>query len=237
MSDTFQHVGQGVQLLVGRDEVRRPRRQIERGLVRLENLPRQRLQPTLPRDRGQRLLLGLVGEIQIFEPARRVGLVDEPSQLVGQLALRLDRLEDGRLALGQHPQASRGDLDAANLLFVQPARLVLAIARNEGDRVALVEQLDRALDLVERQTEPSGHLLSIRDHNVVSIQSSANKGPRRSGATCWPALPSQDRNLARRCAVVKDCPGALPRDIRDFLPGLPVPSFLPRSAGFARLVV
>ena len=68
-------------------------------------------------------------------------------QLGRQLALRFDRAQDRLLALLQQPQPRDARLDLADLLFVEPAGLVLAIARDEGHRVARIEQSNNALDL------------------------------------------------------------------------------------------
>ena len=82
-------------------------------------------------------------------------------QLLGQLALGLDRAEDRLLALDQQPHFGQPVLDPPDLLFVQPPRLVLAVPGNEGDGVSLVQQFDRRLNLLDRQAEAPCHVLEI----------------------------------------------------------------------------
>ena len=60
--------------------------------------------------------------------------------------LRFDRTQDRLLALFQQPQLRDAGADAADLLFVEPARLVAAVARDERHRVAFIEQGDGASD-------------------------------------------------------------------------------------------
>ena len=63
------------------------------------------------------------------------------------LPWRLDRLEDGLLALGQLAEPADAELDLADRHLVQVAGPLLAVPGDERHRVALVEQLDDALHL------------------------------------------------------------------------------------------
>ncbi len=72
---------------------------------------------------------------------------DGGGQVGGQLALGLDRLEDRLLPLGQLAQALHAELDLADHHLVQIAGPFLAVARDEGNRVPLVQKLDDALHL------------------------------------------------------------------------------------------
>ena len=107
----------------------------------------QRLQALLAGRGRQRALLRLVRQVEVFEPLGVVGREDGGAQLVGQLALALDALEDGLLALGELAQQADALLDDAHHLLVEAAGAFLAVARDERDGVALVEQLHHALDL------------------------------------------------------------------------------------------
>ena len=141
----------------------------------LINLDRQRLQAPLAGDRGQRLLLGLEGQIEVFQPLGRVGVLNLLGQLGRELALRFDRLEDRRLAFGELANLADAKLNFANLLFVEAAGLILAIARDEGDGVPFVEQLERASHFFRRQA---------RSRNVPQID---RRGWRHaSNRTCEP---------------------------------------------------
>ena len=80
----------------------------------------QRLEALLAGGRGQGALLGLVGQIEVFEPLGIVGGEDGGLQLVGQLALVLDALEDGLLAVGELPQQADALLDGAQTSSSRP---------------------------------------------------------------------------------------------------------------------
>ena len=56
-------------------------------------------------------------------------------------------LQDGLLAVGELAQQADALLDGAQDLLVQPAGAFLAVAGDEGNGVALVEQLHHAFDL------------------------------------------------------------------------------------------
>ena len=58
------------------------------------------------------------------------------------------------------------DSICADLLFVQPAGLVLAVAGDERDGVAGVEQLDDALDLAQRELQRLRHRSQIDGDRV-----------------------------------------------------------------------
>ena len=91
--------------------------------------------------------MGLNGQVEVFEPLGVVGRADRGGELVGELALGLDRLEDRLLPLGQLAEPADAELDLADRHLVQVAGPLLAVAGDERDRVALVEQLDDALHL------------------------------------------------------------------------------------------
>src|SRR5262249_27709690 len=62
--------------------------------IAVPNGPGERLEALLAGSAGEALLLGLVGKIKVFEPARRVGAEDRLAQLVGEAALVLDAAQD-----------------------------------------------------------------------------------------------------------------------------------------------
>ena len=73
-------------------------------------------------------------------------MFDLAAELVGEFVLRFDRPQDRLLALVELAQASDAVADAADLLFVEAAGLVAAIARDERHRVAFVQESDRPRD-------------------------------------------------------------------------------------------
>ncbi len=156
MPGTQQGVGRRGDLLVRIDEVSKSRVEVRRQRVGAQDLRRQRFQTPIAGRRGERLLLGLVRKIEVFEPAGRVGLLDGAGQLRGQLSLRLDRTQDGLLAFGQLAALGHAIVNRPDRLFVEPAGLVFPIARDEGDGVAVVEQLENRGDPFGREVQRLG---------------------------------------------------------------------------------
>ncbi len=136
-----------LQAVLGVDELGRGGVEVGEGLVAVPDPQGERFEPLFAGVAGLGLLLGLVGEIQVFEPLGVVGRLDGVAQIVGELALGLDGLEDGLLALGEVAEAADTRLDLPDRHLVQVAGPLFAIAGDERHRVALVEQLNDALDL------------------------------------------------------------------------------------------
>ena len=111
-----------------------------------ENLVGERAEALLAGPRGERLLLGPEGQVQIFEPLHAVGVFDFAAERVGEFVLRFDRTEDRLLAFVELAEAGDAVADEGDLLLVEAAGLVAAIARNEGNGVALVQERDRPRD-------------------------------------------------------------------------------------------
>ena len=139
-----QRAGRIGHALVGVDEVGRAGIQIGGRFVLGEDLRREQAEPLLLGLRGERLLLRPIGQVQVFEPLHAVGPFDLLAQLRRQRVLRLDRLEDRLLTLLQLSQLRDARADGGNLLFVEPARLIAAVAGDERHGVAFIEQRDRA---------------------------------------------------------------------------------------------
>ena len=90
---------------------------------------------------------GLERQVEVFEPLGVVGRADAAARSRGQLPLGLDRLEDRLLPLRQLAEPLHAELDLADDHLVEVAGPFLAVARDERDGVALVQQLDDALHL------------------------------------------------------------------------------------------
>jgi hypothetical protein len=142
-----QHVVGRVQLLLRVDHGGQHFRQVGHRRVGAPDRRGERLQAALPGHRRQRALLRLVGEVEVFEPLGGVGGQDRLAQLVGEFALPLDALEDRVLAVGQLAELADALLDGADDLLVEAAGALLAVAGDERDGVALVEQLHHAFHL------------------------------------------------------------------------------------------
>jgi hypothetical protein len=85
---------------------------------------------------------GLVGQVQVFQRLLGVGRFDGRAQLVGQLALFLDRRQDRGAAIFHVAQVKQALFERAQLRVVQVARDFLAVAGDEWHRGAFVEQVD-----------------------------------------------------------------------------------------------
>ncbi len=99
-------------------------------------------------DLGAGAALRLVGQIEVFELRLGRGACDLAHQLVGHLALPGDRFDDRGAAGFQLAQIDQPLGESAQLRVVQPARHFLAVAGDEGNGRALVEQFDRSLGLI-----------------------------------------------------------------------------------------
>ena len=90
---------------------------------------------------------GLNGKVQVLESLGIVGRTNGGGQIGGELPLGLDRLEDRLFSLGQLAQPLHAKLDLADHHLVQVAGRFLAVARDEGNGVPIVQELNDALDL------------------------------------------------------------------------------------------
>src|SRR5690606_36409519 len=104
------------------------------------------LEPGLARGLRAAATLRLVWEVEILEALLGGGRLDLRRQRLVELALLRDAREDGRTALLQLAQIAQALVELAKLRVVQPAGRLLAVARDERHRRALVEELDRSAD-------------------------------------------------------------------------------------------
>ena len=100
----------------------------------------ERLQAKFLGDGGAGTFLGFVGGVNIFEQRFIFAGLDLGLQFGGQLALFLDALEDGLLAVGQFLQVVPAVADVAEFNFVQGSRLVLAVTGDKGDSAPLIHK-------------------------------------------------------------------------------------------------
>src|SRR5262249_4187104 len=96
-----------------------------------------------------------------------------------KVVLVLDALGDGVFALGELAQQDDASLDDADLLLVEVAGPFLAVARDERDGVALIEQLNHALDLQLANLEVLGDA-----REVEAVRLGSRLGRRQSGRHC-----------------------------------------------------
>ena len=109
---------------------------------------RERLEARLLGDLGLGAALGLERQIDVFEPALAVGGADRGFERVVELALLADRIEDDGAPLLQLAQIAQALVERAQLRVVERAGRLLAIAGDEGNRRAVVEQRHGGCDLL-----------------------------------------------------------------------------------------
>ena len=107
-----------------------------------EQQGRQRLQPLLPRRRGAGAALLLVGAVQVLHLRQGGGGVDGGGQRLRQLPLAVDSSLDLLPPLLQIAQVLQPLLQGAQGGVIHGAVELLAVAGDEGDGVALVQQGD-----------------------------------------------------------------------------------------------
>ena len=114
---------------------------------------RERLEPALARLLRPRAALLLVGEVEILELLQLRRALDGRAQLIRELSLRVDGLYDFLLTLDEAAQVGEALLEDAELLVLERARRLLAVARDERHGVARVEQLDGLRGLLRADAE------------------------------------------------------------------------------------
>ncbi len=160
------HAGQDVggcgEFFLGIDQLSTTSIQVCRSRIGVQDFQRQRLQASLARHGSQGLLLGTIGQIEIFEDLERSGCVDSLFQIGGENTLGLDRTQNAFATIMQLPFLLDRLLDLPNPFFVQATGLVPAIACNEGNRVAFVEQFHRGPTLARFQLQLARNRFQIR---------------------------------------------------------------------------
>ena len=108
----------------------------------------QRLDARFARDLALGAALGLVRQVQVFQFLLGRRGLDGGAKLGRQLALLVDALEHRFAPVLEFAQVAQPVFQLAQLDVVQAAGGLLAVAGDEGDGGAAVEQVDRGLDLV-----------------------------------------------------------------------------------------
>ena len=137
-----------------------------------EDLLGEQLQPTLARDRGARLAARAVRCVEVLELGLRGCGEELLLELGRQLALLLDRGEDGCAARFELDQIRPALFDRADLDLVEPARPLFAIPRDERNGVALVQERDHGRHTRCRQRQPGckgGHRVKVEGGSGSSV--------------------------------------------------------------------
>ena len=113
-------------------------------------------------DRGAGAALLLVGTVEVFDLGKRFGAVDGSGKLVCQLALLVDGVFHRFAALFETAEVPEALFERAQRGVVHRAVQLLAVAGDEGNGVALVEQSHNVFDVLCVFAElPGEHLNDI----------------------------------------------------------------------------
>ena len=105
------------------------------------------LEALLAGDLGASAALGLVGLVEVLEAGLDEARLDLGAELVGELALLVNGLEDGCLALLELGIIGEAFLDLADLHLVEVAVRLLAVSGDERHRAPVVQELLHRLGL------------------------------------------------------------------------------------------
>ena len=163
----LQGVGNCLYALFGVDEVcRGVLRTRAAALLRIEQL-RQRLESLLAGDGRAGAALLLIGAVKILHLRERRGRVDGSGELRRELTLSVDSLFDLLTALVEIAQIRQAILEFSEGRVVHRAVQLLAVARDEGDGVALVEQLYDVIYMTLLAAKLAGEYLIYRFHGSL----------------------------------------------------------------------
>ena len=124
----------------------------------------------------------LVGQVEVFEAGLGVGEVDLALELGGQLALFLDAGEDRDAAVVQLAQVTQALFQVAQLGIVEAAGDFLAVAGDEGNGGAFVEQRHGGGDLLRAHAQLVGDTGIDAVHEPTWVSQTMQAGPARKPA-------------------------------------------------------
>ncbi len=165
-------------------------RRSERVVLRMrQQHVRERLEARLLGDLGLGAALRLERQIDIFEATLAVCGADRGFERVVELALLADRVEDDGAPLLQLAQVAQALVEGAQLGIVERAGRFLAVAGDEGNRCAAVEQLHGGCDLLCADAELLRDPLVYRSRQHAPIGKisavACDEAAARSGAGIW----------------------------------------------------
>ena len=108
----------------------------------------QRLQPLFPRDGGAGAALGTEGAVEVLQLGQGGGLLQPVGKLIGEIPLLLQSGGDLAPALVQPAQVLQALVNLAQQLVVQRPGLLLAVAGDKGNGVAVVNQAQHVFALL-----------------------------------------------------------------------------------------
>ncbi|KAG1250892.1 hypothetical protein G6F68_012556 [Rhizopus microsporus] len=115
---------------------------IGHALVGIDEAGSKHLRPGLAGDLRAGTAPGLVRQVQVFQTALGIGRQDVVAQLVAERALLADAGQHRRAPVFQFAQVGQAHFQVAQLGVIQAPGHFLAVARDERNAGALVEQAD-----------------------------------------------------------------------------------------------
>ncbi|MNC10280.1 hypothetical protein D3C75_579190 [compost metagenome] len=162
----------------------------------------QRLQSCFAGDLRAGATLGLVRQVQIFQPALGVGSEDLVAQLIAELALLTDAGQHRRTAVFQFTQVGQAGFQVAQLGVVQAAGDFLAVAGDERNAGAFIEQADGGADLCGLGTDfigdGLGDLLGELALGVLGVVHCFRPGPHCGKGPFLQCAGGRDKALTER---------------------------------------
>ena len=179
---SFQRGVHGFHALFRIDIILRGKRGGRAGRLLREKKRGERLKTLFPGDRGACAALGLVGTVEVLDLGKRSGAVDGGGKLRSELALLLDRLFHALAALLHLAKIRKTLLQRAQRGVVHRAVHFLAVARDKGDGVSLVQQRDDVFDMRGVPLKLAGEGLNNGFHRNSFLEKSAQRAlPLRTG--------------------------------------------------------
>jgi len=129
------------------------------GLLREEQIG-EWLQAAFASHGGAGAFSGFEGQVEFFEAALIRAGEDLLLEFRGEFTLFEDGFEDGVAASGQFAGVGESIFDVSELAFIEATGGFLAVACDEGDGVAVIEQSGGAVDPTGADFECSSHLLA-----------------------------------------------------------------------------
>ena len=135
-----------------------------------EDLVCQRLEPFFPGNGRARAAFGAEGTVDILQLGQRLCVVNGARKPVGEFFLRLDCGSDFAAPLVEIAQILQPLLQLTQRRVVHAAMLLLAVARDEGNGVALVNERDDVFNIPLRAAEFLREYFFHALHMVLLVQ-------------------------------------------------------------------
>ncbi len=125
-----------------------------------EYIFRERCKALFPGNAGSRLPLRPIRAVEVVDSNLRFGIFYLRSEFIREFSLFLNRRKDLCLLLFERAKISELFGEGAQLLVVQRARCLLAVAGDEGNRISLIDEFHGRLDLSAADLKRIGDFLN-----------------------------------------------------------------------------